>query len=318
MSNEMNQSENNTQVIAQDNNLAPAQVRNQINLIQQIMKDVMQEGQHYGIIPGCGDKHSLYKSGAEKLSLTFRLAPKYEIIYRPLLENNHREYEVVCSLIHIPTGIFQGEGVGSCSTMESKYRYRGNEKISTGEEVPQEYWSLKKSGNFEAAQQKIGGKGFSVSKIDGKWQICTVGEKVENPNIADTYNTVLKMAKKRAYVDAMLSVTAASDIFTQDIEDFKEDNTKEIDQIYDKKPQSSSIKNIKNGEKPVIYPPYTPEESKKRSLIDDIELLVAEESLKDKLEEGLNKRSIKSLEELPLPELEQWYKRFQTLAKEKR
>lgn len=42
---------------------------------------------------------------------------------------------------------------------------------------------------------------------------------VENPDIADTYNTVLKMAKKRAHVDAMITATAASDIFTQDVED---------------------------------------------------------------------------------------------------
>ncbi|HBQ85293.1 MAG TPA: hypothetical protein DD811_02265 [Syntrophomonas sp.] len=39
---------------------------------------------------------------------------------------------------------------------------------------------------------------------------------------ADPYsvaNTILKMAKKRAYVDAALSVASLSDIFTQDIED---------------------------------------------------------------------------------------------------
>ena len=39
---------------------------------------------------------------------------------------------------------------------------------------------------------------------------------------ADPYsiaNTILKMAKKRAYVDAALSVASLSDIFTQDLED---------------------------------------------------------------------------------------------------
>lgn len=39
---------------------------------------------------------------------------------------------------------------------------------------------------------------------------------------ADPYsiaNTILKMAKKRAYVDAALSVASLSDVFTQDIED---------------------------------------------------------------------------------------------------
>ncbi|WP_418719751.1 hypothetical protein [Bilophila wadsworthia] len=43
--------------------------------------------------------------------------------------------------------------------------------------------------------------------------------RVEHDNPADYYNTCLKMAKKRALVDAVLTCTAASDIFTQDIED---------------------------------------------------------------------------------------------------
>ena len=41
---------------------------------------------------------------------------------------------------------------------------------------------------------------------------------------ADPYsiaNTILKMAKKRAYVDAALSVASLSDIFTQDLEDME-------------------------------------------------------------------------------------------------
>ncbi len=45
------------------------------------------------------------------------------------------------------------------------------------------------------------------------------GEKVENDNPADVYNTALKIATKRAFVHAVLNTTAASDMFTQDIED---------------------------------------------------------------------------------------------------
>ena len=66
----------------------------------------------------------------------------------------------------------------------------------------------------------IGGKGFTVKKVDGQgWMVAKGGEKVETDNPADHYNTVLKMAKKRALVDAVLTTTAASDIFTQDLED---------------------------------------------------------------------------------------------------
>ena len=44
-------------------------------------------------------------------------------------------------------------------------------------------------------------------------------ERVPNDDLADQYNTVLKMANKRSLVAAVLNATAASDIFTQDIEE---------------------------------------------------------------------------------------------------
>jgi hypothetical protein len=48
--------------------------------------------------------------------------------------------------------------------------------------------------------------------------------RIENPDVADVYNTCLKMAKKRAHVDATLSALAVSDAFTQDIEDLPNDD----------------------------------------------------------------------------------------------
>jgi hypothetical protein len=39
-------------------------------------------------------------------------------------------------------------------------------------------------------------------------------------------NTLLKMARKRALIDAILSATRASRIFTQDIEDFPKHSLK--------------------------------------------------------------------------------------------
>jgi hypothetical protein len=43
---------------------------------------------------------------------------------------------------------------------------------------------------------------------------------IENPDPADLQNTLIKMANKRAYVDAVLKATGASRMFTQDMEDF--------------------------------------------------------------------------------------------------
>jgi len=193
-----------------------------VNAIQQIYKDIMQEGKEgggdYGIIPGCGKKPSLLKAGAEKLIMAFRLSAKIAEVAETNLPGGHREYRVLTSL-YAPDGTHMADGTGMCSSQESKYRYRGGLRESTGQPVPTEYWNLKKAGKFGEAQAAIGGDGFGTMKDEGTWVICKLGEKMENPDPADQFNTILKMAKKRSLIDAVLTGTGASDIFTQDIED---------------------------------------------------------------------------------------------------
>ena len=60
------------------------------------------------------------------------------------LGGDHREVRVMCHILSAD-GTELATGVGSCSTMESKYRYRGGMKEFTGEPVPQAYWAAKKS-----------------------------------------------------------------------------------------------------------------------------------------------------------------------------
>lgn len=213
MSNEIQEYKGGSEVDIVNSAYTVQRVTQQIGLIQDLMRSVMKDGEHFGVIPGCGKKPSLLKPGAEKLSCVFRLAPAYEGELNPVdLGDGHREYVIKCRLTHIPSGTVIGEGLGSCSTMEGKYRYRAGEVKPTGKPVPQEYWTARD-------QSMIGGPGFATRKIDGKWEIVEAGEKVEHDNPADYYNTVLKMAKKRAHVDAILTATSASDIFTQDVED---------------------------------------------------------------------------------------------------
>lgn len=198
---------------------SPREVMAQVTAIQQLMRQGMTENEHWGKIPGCGDKPALLKPGAEKLCLMFRLAPKFEIMDKDL-GSGHKEIQVKCTLVHINTGRFWGEGVGSCSTMETKYRYRTGVGESTGVQVPKAFWDLRRMGKTAEAMEVLGGKGYTFKKgDDGLWWIHERIEKTENPDIADSYNTVLKIAKKRALVDATLTATAASDIFTQDIEE---------------------------------------------------------------------------------------------------
>jgi hypothetical protein len=195
-----------------------------VGKVREVAQEAMKPGIHYGTIPGTA-KPTLYKPGGEILGLTFRLAPKYDGDRTPIdLGNGHREHVIRCDLYHIHTGLFYGSGVGSCSTLEAKYRYRTGPKELTDQAVPREYWNYRNSDPAKA-KDLIGGPGYSIGKNDdGKWMICIQGEKAEHDNPADYYNTVLKMAAKRAYIDAILKATAASEVYTQDLEDIHEND----------------------------------------------------------------------------------------------
>lgn len=200
------------------------------HMLQEIMTHIMKDNVHFGKIPGCGDKPTLLKPGAEALSSTFQIAPEY-IITKTELGNGHREYEIVCKLYAL-NGAFVGSGVGSATTMEGKYRFRVGGGEATEIQVPKAYWDKRKLDPKAASkilrdlanQNGIEGESFGTQKVDGVWMLTTksADAKVEHDNPADYYNTVLKMAKKRAFVDAILTTTGASDIFTQDIEDMPE------------------------------------------------------------------------------------------------
>lgn len=143
----------------------------QSRLIKQALNEVMVIDYDYGSPPGCQGL-MLYKAGAEKLGMLFRLSPTFEEETLDL-GNGHREYKVECTLTHRPTGTIAASCIASCSTMEKKYRYR---------------WQGQGSGR----------------------------RRVENPDIEDQWNTVLKMAEKRAFVGAILMATGASAIFVPD------------------------------------------------------------------------------------------------------
>ena len=194
--------------------LSVQEMTSQVHKIQELMKSLMKDGEHYGVIPGAGTKKVLLKPGAEKLGMMFRLAPEFDVTRRDL-PGEHVEYEIVCRLIHIPSGRLVGSGVGLCSTREAKYRYRGGAFACPECGSAAIIKGKAEYGGGWVCFKKKGGCGAKFPDA----QFSGTPERVENPDLADTLNTVLKMAKKRAHVDAMLTATAASDIFTQDVDD---------------------------------------------------------------------------------------------------
>lgn len=165
-----------------------------VHAVQEVMQAVMKDGLHYGAVPGT-DKPMLYKQGAEKLCLAFKIGDEYRI--EDLSTSDVARYRVTCVGIHQPTGTVLGQGVGECSSAEEKYRWR---KAVCKEE-------------FEITPANLRRVKFG-RKAGGHYTV----EQVRTDS-ADVANTVLKMAAKRAKVAMTLNVTAAGDMFGQDLED---------------------------------------------------------------------------------------------------
>jgi hypothetical protein len=199
----------------------------QVRKIQGAIQAVMIENEHYGAIPGTSPRKGpdgkplppkmvLLKPGAEKLCLLFRLAPDY-VIQNRVDDPGFIYREVKCILTHIPTGNIMGAGIGSCSSREEKYGFRRAQR------------SCPKCGKEAILKSRNEGEGyFYWKKKDGCGATFPLGDasiekqevgKVANENIWDSENTISKMAQKRALVAAVLNATAASDSFTQDVED---------------------------------------------------------------------------------------------------
>lgn len=84
------------------------------------------------------------------------------------------------------------------------------------------HFTVKSTCTIEHAPSKMvlgSGEGLCTTKEKKYAKRKENGRIVDNANLPDLYNTVLKIGNKRALVAAVLNVTAAGDIFTQDMGD---------------------------------------------------------------------------------------------------
>lgn len=186
-----------------------------LDTIKDAMDNAMLRDIDYGKVPGT-DKPTLLKPGAEKLAVLFQLDVQitHDERWGP---GDHLTVAAYATVFHAPTGTRLGRGEGLCTTRERKYAYRkqdrtcptcGHEAIIKGK---------KEYGGGWLCWPKRGGCNAKfpdgAEAIEGQ----EVGE-IENPDLPDLWNTVIKMARKRALTDAVLLVTGASALFTQDVE----------------------------------------------------------------------------------------------------
>lgn len=166
-----------------------------IATFQSVIQTNLKNGHDFGVVAGVGSKPTLLKPGGEKICMMFGLNPEYEFLEKT---ENYKDgffaYNIKCTLYK--NGQPVSQGVGNCNSMEKKYRYINSDTIPDGMDP----------GAVEQIADRYGRMKY----------------KIPNPHIADLVNTILKMSKKRAFIDAVLQVASLSDVFTQDLEDIKD------------------------------------------------------------------------------------------------
>lgn len=191
----------------------------QRRLLGEYVDTCMKEGTDYGKIPGT-DKPTLLKPGAEKLMALFYCSPEFALVpefSREDFEQGFFKYTFRCRVLGQHGGVV-AEGYGSANSREARYRWRdGKRKCpDCGKDVALNKSKPPRTGFY--CWDKKGGCGSTFEASDKRITEQQVG-RVENPDIADLDNTVLKMAKKRALVDGAIALARCSDMFTQDVED---------------------------------------------------------------------------------------------------
>ncbi|MDR3639047.1 MAG: hypothetical protein P4L84_34905 [Isosphaeraceae bacterium] len=188
-----------------------------INQVREFVGRELKQDLDYGVIPGTS-KPTLLLPGSQKILMYFNCYPDYEISTEHF-EGGHVEHIVKTVLRSRTSQSIIGIGVGSASSLESKYRWRhaerecpecGKAAIIKGKE---EY------GGGWVCFKKKGGCNAKFQDDDRRITAQNVG-RVENPDIHDVRNTVLKIAKKRSLVDASLGLSCLSEHFTQDLDEY--------------------------------------------------------------------------------------------------
>lgn len=217
--------------------------------LAEYIKNGLVEGEDYGRVPGV-EKPFLFKAGAQKLCTHFGYVPHYTALTEiedwsgaehggePLFY-----YKYCCTLYRNADAV--GEGIGSANSWESKYRYRwvgedvakmrddwedlptrssavsefafAIDKAETGGTYgkPKDYWAKWHAAieNGEAVRTK---RKTKTGKEMDAWEMGGMAYRVPNDQFPDVINTCQKQGEKRAYVEATLSATGASQFFSQD------------------------------------------------------------------------------------------------------
>ena len=179
----------------------------------EFLKQVLVEGVDYGSIANERGKAGMFKAGAEKVAIGYGLRPEFEVIDKDI--DHDRETKFLMTKWEFAK---EKETPNWTELLAAgQLRERRSKKGGT-------YWqrAIIEQGTalglyryvvrcrlYAGDGREVGQGVGAASSLESKY--------IRAPR--DSENTILKMAKKRAMVDAVLTAAGLSDRFTQDTED---------------------------------------------------------------------------------------------------
>ena len=187
---------NSTSIIEQTTSKEIIDKSKAFNEFKEFIKNDLKDGVDFGKIPSV-EKPCLFKAGGEKIQLYLGLTPQYKLLHREFVPNQVRKDKVWNDV----TKKYQ-----EVETVRNYYCW----------EWSCELWH----GSVKVAE----GVGMGNTEED-KYVSQYKGAKTPD----SLANTVMKISKKRAFMDAIIGVSGVSDIFTQDLEDSEMVNKLKVD-----------------------------------------------------------------------------------------
>jgi hypothetical protein len=191
--------------------------------VEQVIKEVLRENEHFGIIPGTEKaaertgkkpKKALLQPGAEVLCQVFRLRPQFEEL--ALIEReDFISIKIKCKLYNSVTGELVGEAIGSANSREEKYVSQTTARVCPQCGKPAIIKGREEYGGGWLCYANKGGCGAKFAD-DDKRMIQDQGGVTNSTKVWGLYHTLESIAQKRAYVKATRNATATSDIFTDE------------------------------------------------------------------------------------------------------